>query len=164
MEGRNKIYGRHILEAFRLFNIEREVESLILNDQKEINEFLYEHYKGKEDIFAKNFKPEWDRSYPFFNNFRSCLFVDSDPVFHSHIISDVRRLHPLGFEGLKKLDEDSCEHCLAMGIGLDRNFGCDEKGNRDFRTRIKKIHVSDLFYQGSVYDTVQLLIKKKDLA
>ena len=154
---KNKIYGNNILGAFAFFNQCRRTEPFFLDVTAALNEFVYEKYKEKEDLFADFFKPEWDRGYSYFPNFCTNVFHNSTLI----IGKNIRRI--ISPESLIKrweeLSGESRKFSLEIGIEFDRNFGCDETGNKNYRTRMERVDLIDLPYQGSVKSIAEELFE-----
>ncbi len=150
----NKINSLSILQAFSYLSKIQDVVPFLLYQKNEVHEFLYNEWSKEKGLFSERFRPVWDRSYPFFEDFEQVLYYGS-------VISDknlkVRRICLRAYEDLKKLEDDSLQLAIGIGIGLDKNFGCDENGDRNHRTRVERISNYDLSQK---YSSAEFLSRK----
>ena len=154
VELERKIYGIPIIGAFAFLNKVRESEPFFVYDKKHIHEFLYEKWKHKRDLFKDFFVPELDAPYPYFRDFDECIHYNAETInlnergnkIKKVCLNDCNRI-------LKEIRLDSLKYVLQIGIELDYKFGCDERGNRDCRIKMKRLTKSNLptFYSNSLF-------------
>ncbi len=138
----DKITGLSILGAFSLLNTFRHTKPLMVYNRELIGKFLYEKQKGRENLFFDMFIPKETKEYKFSPHFDRCLWLYSSDIIPANF--PIREVHPNTMGFLRKLNKKSLEISLEIGIEFDKTFGCDEKGDKDYRIRTEKIRASDL--------------------
>lgn len=135
---RNTLHAIDVLNSFGYIISKRgeDVVPLFVYYDKDINELLYKYYEENNEFFSDNFKPELDGNYPRMSSFYRCMSESTQLIIGN---PEVRRLYGVNESFIQKLTKPALGLILDIGENFEYNFGCNFKGDVNYRTEMKDI-------------------------